>query len=217
MGRRAANDDAPLVKTQLLRVATRLFADRGYSGTSIQAIAGEVGITKPSLLYHFPSKDILREAVMEDLLSEWEARLPAVLAAATGGTDRFASVFNAAADFFREDPNRARLILRETVDRPVEMRQRLGTSIGPWVRLLTEAIQAGQASGRVRPEVDPEAWLIEVVVLVIGTYAAADLAASVFSTDDVDGDGRRVLATRQLDEIIRMARTSLFVPLEESP
>ena len=204
------------VKGRLLRVATRLFADRGYAGTSIQAIAEEVGITKPSLLYHFPSKQILREAVLENLLTRWEARLPRVLAVATAGLDRFDAVFGEAAAFFREDPNRARLILREAVDRPVETRERLGGRIGPWVRLLTDAIRVGQSGGRVRAEVDPEAWLIEVVLLVIGTYAAADLAAGVFSNRDLDGDGRRELARRQLDEIIRMAKTSLFVPKEET-
>jgi AcrR family transcriptional regulator len=211
---RTAPDVTPDVKQQLLSVATRLFSDRGFSGTSIQAVADEVGITKPSLLYHFPSKEILREAVLNDLLGQWEARLPQVLAAATAGTDRFDAVFGEAAAFFQEDPNRARLILREVVDRPKETRERLGSRVSPWVRLLTDAIRTGQEAGRVRADVDPEAWLIEVVVLVIGTYAAADLAYTVFPPADSDARGRHSLAARQLQEISRIARISLFVSTE---
>ena len=214
MAHRTTTDVTPDVKQQLLSVATRLFSNRGFSGTSIQAIAAEVGITKPSLLYHFPSKEILREAVLDDLLAQWEARLPQVLAAATAGSDRFDAIFGEAAEFFREDPNRARLILREVVDRPKETRERVGSRVSPWVRLLTDTIRAGQAAGRVRAEVDPEAWLIEVVVLVLGTYAAADLAYTVFPSTDSEGRGRRGLAARQLQEINRIARISLFVPSE---
>ena len=217
MARRAANTVTPDVKQQLLRVATRLFSDRGFSGTSIQAIAEEVGITKPSLLYHYPSKDSLREAVLEDLIGEWEVRLPRVLAVATEGTDRFKAIFTEAAEFFREDPNRARLILREAVDRPQETRDRLGGHIGPWVRLLTDAIRSGQEAGRVRPEVDPEAWLVGLVVQVIGTYAAADLATSIFPSNEVDQANPYGMADRQINEITRMARTSLFVPPKVKP
>jgi hypothetical protein len=86
--------------------------------------------------------------------------------------------------------------------------------VSPWVRLLTDAIRAGQEAGRVRADVDPEAWLIEVVVLVLGTYAAADLASTVFPQADSGGSGQHTFAARQLQEITRIARTSLFVPSE---
>ncbi|MFB6372555.1 MAG: TetR/AcrR family transcriptional regulator, partial [Bradymonadaceae bacterium] len=59
------------VRALILEEATRQFAAKGFDGTSLQAIADEVDITKPSLLYHYSSKAELREQVLEELLSHW--------------------------------------------------------------------------------------------------------------------------------------------------
>ena len=50
---------------RILDVAERLFAERGYAGTSIRAVADAVGIQNPSIYSHFPSKSALYEAVLE--------------------------------------------------------------------------------------------------------------------------------------------------------
>lgn len=53
-------------RQELTRIAARLFAERGYQGTSLADLAAELGMAKPSLYHHIASK--------EDLLWEiaWE-------------------------------------------------------------------------------------------------------------------------------------------------
>jgi AcrR family transcriptional regulator len=50
----------------LIEVATRLFATRGYDGTSIEAVLSESGASRGSLYHHFKDKEALFLAVMED-------------------------------------------------------------------------------------------------------------------------------------------------------
>jgi AcrR family transcriptional regulator len=53
-------------REELTRIAARLFAERGYQGTSLADLAEELGVQKPSLYHHIASKeDLLWEVAWE--------------------------------------------------------------------------------------------------------------------------------------------------------
>jgi AcrR family transcriptional regulator len=52
---------------QLIGIATRMFAERGYEDTSIEAVLREAGVSRGSLYHHFASKEALFEAVAEEV------------------------------------------------------------------------------------------------------------------------------------------------------
>lgn len=53
-------------RAQILADATRLFARDGYGDTSLQDIATAVGVSKSTLLHHYPSKELLLSAVLTE-------------------------------------------------------------------------------------------------------------------------------------------------------
>src|SRR5438046_6317565 len=53
-------------REELTRIAARLFAQKGYQGTSLADLAGALGVQKPSLYHHIASKeDLLWEVAAE--------------------------------------------------------------------------------------------------------------------------------------------------------
>ncbi|MGH3409430.1 MAG: TetR/AcrR family transcriptional regulator [Streptosporangiaceae bacterium] len=67
-------------RAHLVEVATRLFSERGYDGTSIEAVLAESGASRGALYHHFPGKDALFWAVGESVGARIGAEVIAAMA-----------------------------------------------------------------------------------------------------------------------------------------
>ena len=199
------------VRTEILKESQRLFAAKGFDGTSLKDIADAVGIRKPSLLYHFASKEKLRLAVLDQVLERWNEVLPRLLMAAAGGEHRFESVIRETVGFFTADPDRARLLVREILDRPEDMRRRIETHVRPWIGVVADYIRKGQQHGEIFEQVDPEAYILQVINLVVsGVASASSLDGGLLPPESPQGTP----AQRHTRERMRKARVSLFISPE---
>jgi AcrR family transcriptional regulator len=75
-------------RSQLLEIATELFADRGFHATSMDDIAESAGVTKPVLYQHFPSKRALYRELLEAIDRELTVRLVAATHSVATGRER---------------------------------------------------------------------------------------------------------------------------------
>ncbi|MEU3933227.1 TetR family transcriptional regulator [Streptomyces sp. NPDC029044] len=62
-------------RAEIVRAALEVIAERGYRGASLAAVAERVGLTQQGLLHHFPTKEALLVAVLQER-DRWDA-LPA--------------------------------------------------------------------------------------------------------------------------------------------
>src|SRR5699024_5537327 len=108
-----------LVENQILTEATRLFAERGFAGTSLKDIADATGLTRPALYHYFANK----EAVLARLGSELTPARAAELAKlghlpGKRAVERLhAMVFDTARRHARQ-PERYRVLLRSDAELP---------------------------------------------------------------------------------------------------
>ncbi|MCB9587439.1 MAG: TetR/AcrR family transcriptional regulator [Polyangiaceae bacterium] len=200
------------MRAKILVEATRLFARHGYDGTSLQAIADAVGIKKPSLIHHFASKDLLRQAVLDAQLAHWNELLPRLVLAAAAGEDQFDAVTREIVRFFSTDPDRARLLVREALDRPEDMQERFSRLVVPVVGSLAQLIRRGRGKV-VHADVDAEAYVFHAINLFISGVAFADSFQRLMP----DGKKRGPAPERLTRELLRIGKSSLIQPRTQQP
>jgi AcrR family transcriptional regulator len=163
-------------REQILGIAVRLFAERGYHGVSMDDIGSAAGVTGPALYHHFAGKESMLVAaltpVSEGLLAGGRERV-----AASGGDPRAAleSLVEFHVGFALANPAVIALHLHELDRLPDEPRRQVRRLqrlyVEEWVRVL----------GAVRPD--------------LSTGDARVLAHAAFglmnSTPFIGGDGDR--------------------------
>jgi len=59
----------------ILEAGLKVFSVEGFRGATLDRIAAEAGLSKPNLLYYFPSKEAVHVALLSELLDTWLAPL----------------------------------------------------------------------------------------------------------------------------------------------
>jgi AcrR family transcriptional regulator len=140
-----------LVESQIIQEATRLFAERGFSGTSLKDIADAAGLTRPALYHYVKSKDdILARLVTE--LAEMPARVLEEVHAEKGlsTSERLRKMAHAVALQQATDPTRFQLLIRSEADLPEELVDSYKKSRRKVLREFEGVIAEGIGAGEFR-------------------------------------------------------------------
>lgn len=97
---------------KILEVAEWLFAEKGYSGTSLREIADQVGIKEPGLYKYFSSKEALYKAVLEAALQPMSDAMNEVLNRVDSEKDLLLSTPSLMLDLLAEHPHISTLFQR---------------------------------------------------------------------------------------------------------
>jgi|SRR3954452_25514270 AcrR family transcriptional regulator len=150
---------APEARRELIEgAAARLFASRGYAGTTLDQVAGEAGVTKPIVYRHFRSKKDLYLALLarhrDDMPSFFERT-----AHETAWDRRLKAMLELWFQYVRERPHGWKMLFRDTTGDEDIRAFRLEVQAA--ARALLAALVADQAAPGLPPrEVEPLAELV---------------------------------------------------------
>lgn len=197
---------APVTGTraQILEAAIRRFADQGYSGTSLNEIATDVGIRRPSLLHHFPSKLDLYRAVILQTFGDWFSLVEEAVQGSEKGWPQVERVLNAAFTFFEQHPEFVRLARREAIEGGPVLREELSELLRPQFDRAVGYFEREMEAGRLR-RYDARHLLLTGYGAILSWFSDAPLTSSL-----VDGDplSPAMLAERRR-EVIALFRNAL--------
>jgi len=156
---RPAEDDGDGSRStseRILDAALASFATRGYEASSLDALAVGLDIRKQTILYWFPSKEVLLEAVIDRSAIELSAALEEALATAGTGWSRVEAVVRSV---FRLAARRPELLglVREMGRLGTPAATRFVTAVEPLVQRATGFLEAEMDAGHMRPPRTPAA------------------------------------------------------------
>lgn len=162
-------------RDDILDRAEAHFAEHGYQGASLSAIARSAGLGNPGLLHHFPSKAKLYRAVLEALATDVTGRLEAGLAGRTDPRERLHAFIGLQIAWMQARPRGIRVIQRELLDNAERVKAAHALPLRNYLLLGLGLIEEAQRAGAARQDVP-------AIALLCAILGALSYAASVRPT-----------------------------------
>lgn len=147
---------APEARTdEIVTSARRLFATRGYRGTTVAAVAADVGITDAGLFHHFPTKHALLQAVLAHHTKIGADQIRAILAPGglegIRGLGRWGEVMESEPHLLGFEVT----LSAEAIEPDSDLHDFFTERYTVLRRWLERAFRDGIDAGDIRPDVDP--------------------------------------------------------------
>lgn len=226
-GRDPRSSRGARTRLAVLDAAEAAFAERGFAATRLEDVAAEVGIRRASIVYHFPDKRALYEAVLERAFGTLRDRVERALLGAGPRAERVEAAVGAWVDTVVERPALARLLLREVVDAAEGASPALRAQTAPFAALFAKAVAEGEAEAAREPGPGPAEHdlldPVQIVSVVVGAtvffVGALPALAPAGSWDPADPTAREAhrRTLRQLVRRLLPVREAATPPRRERP
>lgn len=160
-------------RDRVVDAAVAAFGSRGYDATSLDALAGDLGVRKQTILYYCPSKEALLDAAIDRAAAELSAVLEDALDGAGSGWSRVEAVVRSV---FRLAARRPELLglLREVSRLGPPAATRLTTALEPLIARAAQFLEVEMDTGAMRRH-DPKLLLLAAYSAVIGVATEVEV------------------------------------------
>lgn len=163
----------------ITEAALNVFSREGFRGATLDRIAKEAGISKPNLLYYYPSKEAIHIELMERLLSTWLEPLNQLDRTGDPVKEILAYV-QRKLDLAREFPRESRLFANEILRGAPFLKPALEGPLRAQVQDVAQVFQQWMHQGRLA-QMDPVQLIFSIWAL---TQNYADFATQICAVRD---------------------------------
>lgn len=135
-------------RAAILDAALEVFSAQGFRGATVDQIASAAGLSKPNLLYYFPSKEAIHSAVLGQLLDTWLDPLRA-LDPDGEPLEEILAYVQRKLEMSRDYPRESRLFANEIVQGAPRIHAVLSTDLKTLVDEKAALIEAWADAGRI--------------------------------------------------------------------
>ncbi|MEM7058769.1 MAG: TetR family transcriptional regulator C-terminal domain-containing protein [Pseudomonadota bacterium] len=171
-------------REKILAAALEVFSLDGFRGATVDAIAAAAGMSKPNLLYYYPSKDDIYRTVLEGLLEAWLDPLRALNADGDPGRE-ISAYMELKIEMARDYPQESRLFANEMLRGAPNLRDVLAGDLKALVDEKAAILRGWMEQGKLTA-MDPY-HLIFAIWAVTQHYADFDVQVRALLGNDDEG------------------------------
>lgn len=144
----------------ITEAALDVFSTYGFRGTTVDQIAKAADLSKPNLLYYFPSKEAIHTHLLSELLDIWLAPLREIDPAGDPLTEILTYV-RRKLGMSRDMPRESRLFANEILQGAPHTQEALSTELKSLVDEKAEVVKSWMTSGELKPT-DPHHLIFSI-------------------------------------------------------
>lgn len=165
---------------QILAAAEHVFAEAGFAGASMSALAAAAGLPKANLHYYFGTKEALYTTLLDNILALWLSATDGIHPEAEPA-EALSAYVRAKMRWSRERPQASRVFANEVLHGAPYLRSQLAGPLRALVREKSAVLEGWIAAGRMAP-VDPPHLFFSIWAM---TQTYADFGAQIGAVLDL--------------------------------
>ena len=166
-----------------MQAALEVFSSAGFRGATLDEVASKAGLSKPNLLYYFPSKEAVHNALLTQLLETWLDPLRAINPAGEPLAE-IKAYAHRKLELARDYPRESRLFANEMLQGAPRIRGVIETDLRALVAQKAAVLQVWMDAGRIA-RVDPTHLIFSIWALT-QHYADFDVQVRAVLGDGID-------------------------------